>query len=35
MIETFFNNLMYFLMFPILVVAALAFFAILMGPRDD
>jgi hypothetical protein len=35
MIETFFNNLMYFLMFPILVVAALAFFAILMGPKDE
>ena len=35
MIETFFNNLMYFLMFPILVVAELAFFAILAGPRDE
>jgi hypothetical protein len=35
MIETFFNNLMYFLMFPILVVAALAFFALLTGPKDE
>jgi len=35
MIETFFNNLMYFLMFPILVVAALAFFAMIVGPKDE
>ena len=35
MIETFFHNLLYFLMYPILVVAALAFFALLAGPKDE
>jgi len=35
MIETFFNNLMYLMMFPLCIVLLLFFVALLTGARDD
>jgi len=35
MIETFFNNLIYLMMFPLSIVLLLFFVALLTGARDD